>query len=133
MILSTSRIRCHQAKSSISSGRRSKTQNGDQNLTYPSLISLSCMTAKFFPLKIVLKNGRLFVLLCLFVCCNTFDVRLRNCPKIRYSYSADLKHGRLFVLLCLFVCCNTFDVRLRNCPKIRYSYSADLLDLQRCN
>ena len=48
MILSTSRIGCHHAKSSISLGRRSKTQNGDQNLIYPSL---TLLIAKIFPLK----------------------------------------------------------------------------------
>ena len=53
MILSTSQIRCHQEKSSISSGRRSKAQNGDQNLIYPSL---TLLTAKLFPLKRVLKK-----------------------------------------------------------------------------
>ena len=37
MILSTSRKRCRQAKSYIFSGRWSKTQNGDQNRSYPSL------------------------------------------------------------------------------------------------
>ena len=52
IILSTSRKRCHQAKSAIFSGRRSKTQNGDQNRIYPSL---TLQTAKLFPLKRVLK------------------------------------------------------------------------------
>ena len=53
MILSTSRIRCHQAKNYISSGSWSKTQNGGQNRIYPSL---TLLTAKFFPLKRVLKK-----------------------------------------------------------------------------
>ena len=53
MILSTSQIRCHQAKDSISSGSWSKMQNGGQNRIYPSL---TLLTAKFFPLKRVLKN-----------------------------------------------------------------------------
>ena len=46
MILSTSQIRCHQAKNSISSGSWSKTQNGGQNRIYPSLTD-----RKIFPFK----------------------------------------------------------------------------------
>ena len=42
------------SKSSIFSGSRSKTQNGDQNRIYPG--SLTLQTAKWFPLKRVLKN-----------------------------------------------------------------------------
>ena len=53
MILSTSRKKCHQAKSSIFLRSRSKKQNGDQNRIYPSL---TFQTAKLFPLKRVLKN-----------------------------------------------------------------------------
>ena len=55
MILSTSRSRCHQAKSSIFSGSWSKTQNSDQNRVYPSL---TLLTAKLFPLKRVLNLKR---------------------------------------------------------------------------
>ena len=55
MILSTSRKRCRQAKSSIFSGRWLKTQNGDQNRIYPSHFQ----TAKLFHFKRVLKNVRL--------------------------------------------------------------------------
>ena len=40
-------------KKSISSGSWSKTQNNGQNRIYPSL---TLLTAKFFPLKRVLKN-----------------------------------------------------------------------------
>ena len=54
MILSTSRKGCHYAKSSSSSGSWSKTQNGGQNRIYPSL---TLQTAKFVPLKSVLKNS----------------------------------------------------------------------------
>ena len=54
MILSTSRIKCHQAKNSISSGSWSNTQNDGQNRIYPSL---TLLTAKCFPLKRVLKKS----------------------------------------------------------------------------
>ena len=55
MIVSTGRKRCRQAKSSIFSGSRSKTQNGYQNRIYPSR-TLQSPDCKIFPFKKVFKK-----------------------------------------------------------------------------